>query len=1241
VAGSRPLVELCSSRCCVMDIAAPVHQTLDAWLVQLELEEYADALRDAGYSTLRFLLASDVEEIAQEVKMKRPHARVFAQAWEQMCQDFEATAQRPLAAGAGESRGREEELVALVPNTWPSHDEARDQGRPRTSEHDQDSLELVIDEALMPSSASPPQPARPAQPKGFSAHTVFVNHETGEQSSPTLRLAANPALAVAASGASSRSSSAVFSNFDGENHGASSRAGDVSSRASSVDDENASQMAPIKGAGPYWAKLRANFPQGSRAVTEDGQVGVVVRAPAATGLQTNRVQLRMGDGSISHPIRIDAISVAPVPMFRMEDCTLLVCGIPDRSGHDDRWLREIFGEFGEFVAGSRRKQDKAESETAFGLVTFRNEYDVLDLLADAKQTVRPEAYNSRRGAGAKEVILRSFEADVMTSAEAKTWICQADSSHELRLGIGMPPAQQDRVGNFDDAWMASVAMAKENITDYRLFLAIDCARNLPAMDLNSGDPFARAFFVDPMADCEWHHQEPMEVEPEEPDQRRGCSLPCLSGPEVQDLPLFDGQHPLGSTSVESRNYQNPNFLWSLADDRVQMVPGISARGWLMIQLLDEDKWADKVIGQITINLDKVPYDKEVGGWYTVGSQGPDDTTLGVVQIRLLLSSHPQLADQSKAYLLEDSDVLQITQAVDSLVDVEFSDREMIRRMKADQARLQWRSDGLINRAFRTLDVDGGGFIDSEELGVIMALVGESLSALELGLMLIECKRWGGPSDQPAQIESLDLDDEDSGISRSEFKNMMTKYWTCRRFPCHDDDPESGKYERGLSTRRAPKVPYTSNAVLVTRGGAPVDEDDVMTIVIEKETGLCGSSTETAVPITSDLPPCPTWMTQMAKSHDRLEGDDRVGEVFWWFLSTRVEHVLTRADERGMVDAQGKIYDSEWRGKGNHSLSAEFHWSVRNIGSQDGAIPPSRFSIVWDLTQVVLLAYVLVSVPFALAFDVAFEPWTVPWIWEAFVDLYFVLDICLNFRTPYYSQGMLIDTSKEMAWRYMTSWGVPDLLSCASLMGYFVSADAAAVSDGSVGEAKDDTKASRLAKLVRLMKLAKLLRLARLKRSLARLADRFYDVLGGGILQAFGAAGSVLNLCLGFGLAMHLTSCVFYMIGTTDGWVDEVYDNEGVPAISVAVGSRYMRSMYIAALGALPGNTTPSEEVFAIFNVLVNGFVFGAVAATFSSIMVALNEPYAAFNSRMVGYAPLKHSRGHLSVAVSLSVTNAL
>ena len=139
----------------------------------------------------------------------------------------------------------------------------------------------------------------------------------------------------------------------------------------------------------------------------------------------------------------------------------------------------------------------------------------------------------------------------------------------------------------------------------------------------------------------------------------------------------------------------------------------------MVQVLDRDKWEDEVIGQITINLDEIGTDEEIGGWYAVDSD--DATTLGVIQLRVLLSSHPNLSDDSKAWLLSDYDVLQITQTANAL-SIDCSDREMKRSRKADRARLLWRADELMDRAFRTLDVDAGGSINAEELAVIMALV---------------------------------------------------------------------------------------------------------------------------------------------------------------------------------------------------------------------------------------------------------------------------------------------------------------------------------------------------------------------------------------------------------------------------------------------------------------------------------------------------------------------------------------
>lgn len=64
--------------------STPGYNALRAWLEQHELEEYTNGLVEAGYSSMRFLVAAtldDIEEAMQEVSMKKGHARVFTDAW--------------------------------------------------------------------------------------------------------------------------------------------------------------------------------------------------------------------------------------------------------------------------------------------------------------------------------------------------------------------------------------------------------------------------------------------------------------------------------------------------------------------------------------------------------------------------------------------------------------------------------------------------------------------------------------------------------------------------------------------------------------------------------------------------------------------------------------------------------------------------------------------------------------------------------------------------------------------------------------------------------------------------------------------------------------------------------------------------------------------------------------------------------------------------------------------------------
>lgn len=174
-----------------------------------------------------------------------------------------------------------------------------------------------------------------------------------------------------------------------------------------------------------------------------------------------------------------------------------------------------------------------------------------------------------------------------------------------------------------------------------------------------------------------------------------------------------------------------------------------------------------------------------------------------------------------------------------------------------------------------------------------------------------------------------------------------------------------------------------------------------------------------------------------------------------------------------------------------------------------------------------------------------------WWWELYVDLYFVVDIALNFRTPFYdAQGRLVYSTKEMATNYMKGWLLIDIGSCASLLQYiFMLTDS--------GDSEGASKA-RLTKVLRLLRLAKLLRLARLKRLLDRLGDD--------IIAVVAPLGNVFVLLVGTLMCMHLISCFWYLAGSSSeivagqentGWVSEVFEDPQ----NVTVGTRYLASLY--------------------------------------------------------------------------------
>jgi hypothetical protein len=202
---------------------------------------------------------------------------------------------------------------------------------------------------------------------------------------------------------------------------------------------------------------------------------------------------------------------------------------------------------------------------------------------------------------------------------------------------------------------------------------------------------------------------------------------------------------------------------------------------------------------------------------------------------------------------------------------------------------------------------------------------------------------------------------------------------------------------------------------------------------------------------------------------------RTGKELWGFLRPRLGLLVKLQRQWGPIN---DLYDAKRESMLEH----------KNIprGIRD---PDSTFSAVWDIFQIVFLFYVTLLVPIRVGFNVNSEPASTEFFMDLVVDLYFIVDLGLQFRTAVWTKtGMLEVDPNEIRKLYLRSWFLIDLLSClpVTYVGLIISC----ISGNCTSNTGGETKAF---KILRLMRLAKLLRLARIKRLLQKYEDSVFDV----------------------------------------------------------------------------------------------------------------------------------------------------
>uniref|UniRef100_A0A3Q3VY31 Potassium voltage-gated channel, subfamily H (eag-related), member 3 n=1 Tax=Mola mola TaxID=94237 RepID=A0A3Q3VY31_MOLML len=262
-----------------------------------------------------------------------------------------------------------------------------------------------------------------------------------------------------------------------------------------------------------------------------------------------------------------------------------------------------------------------------------------------------------------------------------------------------------------------------------------------------------------------------------------------------------------------------------------------------------------------------------------------------------------------------------------------------------------------------------------------------------------------------------------------------------------------------------------------------------------------------------------------------------------------------------------------------------------------------FKAGWDWLILLATFYVAITVPYNVCFtaveireDGGSAARNPPSVSDILVEILFIIDIVLNFRTTYVStSGQVVYDPRSICIHYVTSWLFVDLIAALpfDLLYNFG---------------------------VHLLKTVRLLRLLRLLQKLDRYSQ--YSAV-------------VLTLLMStFALLAHWMACVWYFIGRSEiesnspaswdiGWLHELAKRLGTPYFlgGPSVRSSYVTSLYFAlssltsvGFGNVSANTD-SEKIFSICTMLIGALMHAVVFGNVTAIIQRMYSRRSLYHTR--------------------------
>ena len=272
-----------------------------------------------------------------------------------------------------------------------------------------------------------------------------------------------------------------------------------------------------------------------------------------------------------------------------------------------------------------------------------------------------------------------------------------------------------------------------------------------------------------------------------------------------------------------------------------------------------------------------------------------------------------------------------------------------------------------------------------------------------------------------------------------------------------------------------------------------------------------------------------------------------------------------------------------------SRSLKFYEKIRSI-----VIHPNRkWKQVWDIAILILVVFSAVHIPLLLAFpdlpDVG--------VWQVIIDVLFILDFFLCFRTGFVRPDNEIELDQgKIVSHYLKTWFPIDLAACFPLDVFFQEGET------------DDGSSRQVKALLRLLKLPRLLRLGRLLKFLARFK--------------YAGAMKILKFILLLILVGHWTGCVFFFLLNLEnqyGYNTWMETNVGLIVDGEDIRGRYLSMLYTAFLmliGEGMDMETSLERAYGTVVVLIGTIVTAVIVGNVSFVVSNQNSTQFLYQQKI-------------------------